>query len=73
MNSETKWTDRHRKVLHDFYHLDVNALRDLVDAGLIDLTALNPKQLPPAPLPTYPNPFITDRGFDTVKQWQVVD
>lgn len=67
------FTDRHRKVLHDFYHLDIDALRDLVNAGLIDLTILTSPQLPLPPIRTYPNPLITEPGFEQVKELRVID
>lgn len=63
------FNDRHRKVLHDFYHLDLEALQDLIDAGLIDLSPMVGKR----PTQTYPNPIITPGGWEHVKDWQIVD
>ncbi len=61
------FTERHRKVLHDFYHMDQQALMDLIINGLIEL-----------PLPgklevQFPPPYVTDKGIEYVKDWQVVD
>lgn len=59
-----EFTERHRKVLYDFYHMDQQALLDLVQAGLIEFPGPKPAGI----CTNISKPIHYRKGFETAKE-----